>query len=144
MSSPSGPIEVVVCLVVVGLKGFRVPSSLLGQFRSNPRGRGPKLIKILKLKKGPGLDRVNNKAIKCFSAPLVVLLVVIFNACIKNCHFPETWKKAVIIGILKPEKPRDFPTSYKPICLLSGLGTLFKKVLKARLSDHLLGNGLLI
>ncbi|GBP19479.1 Probable RNA-directed DNA polymerase from transposon BS [Eumeta japonica] len=54
------------------------------------------------------------------------------------------WKEAVIIGIPKPEKPRDLPTSYRPISLLSGLGKLFEKVLKSRLSDHLLGNGLII
>ncbi|GBP97634.1 Probable RNA-directed DNA polymerase from transposon BS, partial [Eumeta japonica] len=77
--------------------------------------RGPKLIKELKPRKAPGLDGVNNKAIKCFSAPLVALLVAIFNACIQNCHFPEAWKEAVIIGIPKPEKPRDLPTSYRPI-----------------------------
>ncbi|GBP80515.1 RNA-directed DNA polymerase from mobile element jockey [Eumeta japonica] len=41
-------------------------------------------------------------------------------------------------------KPRDLPTSYRPISLLSGLGKLFEKVLKSRLSDHLLGKGLII
>ncbi|GBP62439.1 RNA-directed DNA polymerase from mobile element jockey [Eumeta japonica] len=98
-----------------------------------------KLIRELKPRKAPGLDGVNNKAIKCFSAPLVALLVAIFNTCIQNCHFPEAWKEAVIIGIPKPGKPRDLPTSYRPISLLSGLGKLFEKVLKSRLSDHLLG-----
>ncbi|GBP32504.1 Probable RNA-directed DNA polymerase from transposon BS [Eumeta japonica] len=90
------------------------------------------------------LDGVNNKAIKCFSAPLLALLVEIFNACIKNCHFAEAWKEVVIIGIPKPGKPRDLPNSYRPISLLSGLGKIFEKVLKSRLSDHLLGNGLII
>ncbi|GBP21610.1 RNA-directed DNA polymerase from mobile element jockey [Eumeta japonica] len=103
-----------------------------------------KLIKELKPRKAPGLDGVNNNAIKCFSAPLVALLVAFFNACIQNCHFPEAWKEAVIIGIPKPGKPRDLPTSYRPISLLSGLGKLFEKVLNSRLSDHLLGNGLII
>ncbi|GBP87585.1 Probable RNA-directed DNA polymerase from transposon BS [Eumeta japonica] len=103
-----------------------------------------KLIRELKPRKAPGLDGVNNKAIKCFSTPLVALLVAIFNACIQNCHFPEAWKEAVIIGIPKPGKPRDLPTSYRPISLLSGLGKLFEKVLKSRLSDHLLGKGLII
>ncbi|GBP95558.1 Probable RNA-directed DNA polymerase from transposon BS [Eumeta japonica] len=86
--------------------------------------RGPKLIKELKPRKAPGLYGVNNKAI--------------------NCHFPEVWKEVVIIGIPKPGKPRDLPTSYRPISLLSGLGKLFEKVLESRFSDHLLGNGLII
>ncbi|GBP88710.1 Probable RNA-directed DNA polymerase from transposon BS [Eumeta japonica] len=78
------------------------------------------------------------------SHSLLALLVAIFNACNKNCHFPETWKEAVIIGIPKPDKPHDLPTSYRPSSLLSGLGKLFDRVLKSRLSDHLLGNGLII
>ncbi|GBP85575.1 Probable RNA-directed DNA polymerase from transposon X-element [Eumeta japonica] len=41
-------------------------------------------------------------------------------------------------------KPRDLPASYRPISLLSGLAKLFERVLKTRLSDHLLGKGLII
>ncbi|GBP33175.1 Probable RNA-directed DNA polymerase from transposon BS [Eumeta japonica] len=47
-------------------------------------------------------------------------------------------------GIHKPGKPRDLPASYRLISLLSGLGKLFEKILKTRLSDHLLGKGLII
>ncbi|GBP59514.1 Probable RNA-directed DNA polymerase from transposon X-element [Eumeta japonica] len=67
-----------------------------------------------------------------------------FNACLKNCYFPPAWKEAEVIGIHKPGKPRDLPASYRPISLLSGLGKLFEKILKTRLSDHLLGKGLII
>ncbi|GBP19986.1 Probable RNA-directed DNA polymerase from transposon BS [Eumeta japonica] len=102
------------------------------------------LVKSLNTRKAPGLDGTSNKAIKCFSIPLLSLLVAIFNACIKNCYFPPAWKEAEVIGIHKPGKPRDLPASYRPISLLSGLGKLFEKILKTRLSDHLLGKGLII
>ncbi|GBP57977.1 Probable RNA-directed DNA polymerase from transposon BS [Eumeta japonica] len=49
-----------------------------------------------------------------------------------------------VIGIYKPGKPRDLPASYKPISLLSGLAKLYQRVLKTRLTDHLLGKGLII
>ncbi|GBP45163.1 Probable RNA-directed DNA polymerase from transposon X-element [Eumeta japonica] len=52
--------------------------------------------------------------------------------------------EAQVIGIHKPGKPRDLPASYRPISLLSGLGKLFEKIFKTRLSDHLLGKGLII
>ncbi|GBP94792.1 Probable RNA-directed DNA polymerase from transposon BS [Eumeta japonica] len=83
-----------------------------------------KLVKDLKAKKAPGLDGISNKAIKCFPTTLLSLLVVIFNACLKNCYFPPVWKEAEVIGIPKPGKPRDLPASYRPISLLSDRITL--------------------
>ncbi|GBP15463.1 Probable RNA-directed DNA polymerase from transposon X-element [Eumeta japonica] len=44
----------------------------------------------------------------------------------------------------KPGKHRDLPASYRLISLLSGVGKLFDRTLKTRLSDHLLGQGLII
>ncbi|GBP26168.1 RNA-directed DNA polymerase from mobile element jockey [Eumeta japonica] len=64
------------------------------------------LVKSLNTRKAPGLDGISNKAIKCFSIPLLSLLVAIFNACIKNCYFPPAWKEAEVIGIHKPETTR--------------------------------------
>ncbi|GBP49537.1 Probable RNA-directed DNA polymerase from transposon BS [Eumeta japonica] len=45
------------------------------------------LVKSLNTRKAPGLDGISNKAIKCFSIPLLSLLVAIFNACIKIAIF---------------------------------------------------------
>ncbi|GBP61902.1 RNA-directed DNA polymerase from mobile element jockey [Eumeta japonica] len=81
--------------------------------KSNPTS------KKLNIRKTPDLDSISNKLIKCFSLPLMALLVAIFNACRKNCYFPSSWKEAIIIGIPKLRKPRDLPSSYKPISLLS-------------------------
>ncbi|GBP87774.1 Probable RNA-directed DNA polymerase from transposon BS [Eumeta japonica] len=102
------------------------------------------LVKSLKTRKAPGLDGVSNKAIKCFSQPLLGILVAIFNTCLQTCYFPSVWKEAEVIGIHKPGKPRDLPASYRPISLLSGLAKLFERVLKTRLSNHLFGKGLII
>ncbi|GBP60467.1 RNA-directed DNA polymerase from mobile element jockey [Eumeta japonica] len=102
------------------------------------------LVKSLKTRKAPGLDGISNKAIKCFSQQLLSLLVAIFNACLQNCYFPPVWKEAEVIGIHKAGKPRDLPASYRPISLLSGLAKLYERVLKTRLTDPLLGKGLII
>ncbi|GBP88549.1 Probable RNA-directed DNA polymerase from transposon X-element [Eumeta japonica] len=105
------------------------------------------LVKSLKTRKAPGVDGLSNKlgkAIKCFSQPLLSLLVAIFNACLQNCYFPSVWKEAEVIGIHKPGKPRDLPASYRPTSLLSGLAKLFERVLKTRLSNHLFGKGLIV
>ncbi|GBP10822.1 Probable RNA-directed DNA polymerase from transposon BS [Eumeta japonica] len=88
-----------------------------------------KYIKALKFRKAPGIDNISNKAIKCFYASLVTLLVAIFNVCYKNCYFPTAWKETVVIGIPKLEKPRDLPASYRLIVLRVS-GKLFEKTLK--------------
>ncbi|GBO99308.1 RNA-directed DNA polymerase from mobile element jockey [Eumeta japonica] len=56
----------------------------------------------------------------------------------------KTRKAPGLDGIHKPGKPRDLPASYRPISLLSGLAKLYERVLKTRLTDHLLGKGLII
>ncbi|GBP03252.1 Probable RNA-directed DNA polymerase from transposon BS [Eumeta japonica] len=53
-------------------------------------------------------------------------------------------KEAEVIGIHKPEKPRDLPASYRPNSLLSGLAKLFERVLKTRLSNYFFGKGFII
>ncbi|GBP20110.1 RNA-directed DNA polymerase from mobile element jockey [Eumeta japonica] len=90
-------------------------------------------------RKALGLNGISNKAIKYFFSSILAMLVVIFNACLKNCHFPEVEKDAVLIGIPKPGKPRDLPASSRPISLLSSLGKLYERILY-----HLIKKGLII
>ncbi|GBP77825.1 Probable RNA-directed DNA polymerase from transposon BS [Eumeta japonica] len=54
----------------------------------------------------------------------------------------STWKEAVVVGIPTPGKPRYLLARH--ISLLSMLGKLFKKTLKTRLSEHLIGESLII
>ncbi|GBP49895.1 Probable RNA-directed DNA polymerase from transposon X-element [Eumeta japonica] len=77
-------------------------------------------------------------------APGSAHTVAIFNAYLKNCYFPPVWKEAEVIGIPEPGKPRNISASYRPISLLSDLGKLYENILKARLSEHLFGKGLII
>ncbi|GBP18152.1 Probable RNA-directed DNA polymerase from transposon BS [Eumeta japonica] len=103
-----------------------------------------KLVKNLNAKKASGLGGISNKAVKFFPLTLLSLLVAIFNSYFKNCYFPPVWKEAEVIGIHSPGKPRDLPASYRPISLLSGLGKIYEKILKSRLSEHLFGKGIII
>ncbi|GBP42837.1 RNA-directed DNA polymerase from mobile element jockey [Eumeta japonica] len=99
------------------------------------------LVKSLNTRKAPGLDGISNKAIKCFSIPLLSLLVAIFNACIKIAIF--LLEGAEVIGIHKPGNHAtscQLQTDQPP----ERSGQTFEKILKTRLSDHLLGKGLII
>ena len=41
-----------------------------------------------------------------------------FNKCLQTCKLPRIWRRATVISILKPNKPKDDPKSYRPISML--------------------------
>ncbi|TLO84139.1 hypothetical protein FEG28_18965, partial [Acinetobacter baumannii] len=102
------------------------------------------LIKDLRPRKAPGSDGISNRVIKLLPVQLIVMLASIFNAAMANCIFPAVWKEADVIGIHKPGKPKNHPTSYRPISLLMSLGKLYERLLYKRLRDFVSSKGILI
>jgi hypothetical protein len=49
--------------------------------------------------------------------------------------FPNTWKRAKVIPIPKPNKPTTDPNSYRPISLLSTVGKLFERLRASRFTS---------
>ncbi|GBP42596.1 RNA-directed DNA polymerase from mobile element jockey [Eumeta japonica] len=66
-----------------------------------------------------------------------MFLVILFNACLRLCHYPTQWKIAQIVMILKPGKQIEEVSSYRPISLLPLIGKLFERVILNRLRPHL-------
>jgi len=63
----------------------------------------------------------------------VSLLARIFNSVLRTHQFPQMWKHARVISILKPGKDPALPSSHRPISLLDTIGKLFEKILLARI-----------
>lgn len=63
----------------------------------------------------------------------IVLLTYLFNAALRLRYVPKAWKRAKMIVILKPDKPADLVTSYRPISLLSIISKILEKIVLARL-----------
>ena len=61
------------------------------------------------------------------------LLLYIFNLFWSTHTFLSAWKQSTIIPILKPGKPSDSPSSYRPISLTFCTSKLFKKMVLGRL-----------
>jgi hypothetical protein len=70
------------------------------------------------------------------SQKALIYLTRLFNNLLCSGHFPNAWKRAKIIPILKPNKPPTDPNSYRPISLLSIIGKLFERIIASRLSTQ--------
>lgn len=128
-------------------------NSIVLNFKLNPiYNGGTSLITInevknvlhnLKTSKSPGFDNIPNLLLKQLPEMAIKLLTVIFNSCLHFHYFPAIFKKAKVIPVLKPNKPKNIPSSYRPISLLSNLGKIFEKLIHTRLNDYVCENNLI-
>ena len=65
-------------------------------------------------------------------------LVDFFNHIWLNHDYPEQWRNAHVIPLLKPTKPPHDPNSYRPISLTIALGKLMEKIISNRLMSFLI------
>ena len=90
-------------------------------------------IMVLKVRKSPCPNGIPNRILKHLPKRAVSLLARIFNAVLRNHHFPQTWKHARVTSILKLGKNPALPSSYRPISLLDKICKLFEKISLARI-----------
>ena len=91
--------------------------------------------------KAPGFDNINYEMLKHLDQCHLNSLLAFYNYLFKS-DFPEQWKQAVVVPILKPNKPAHAKSSYRPIALLSCLGKLFEKMVNRRLLAYIERYGL--
>jgi len=60
----------------------------------------------------------------------------IINASIKLSHFPSHWKISSVVPILKKDKDKTEPISYRPISLLQTMNKITERVILRRLNDY--------
>ena len=97
-------------------------------------------IKLLNSKKAPGYDLITPKLLQELPRKASAAICHIYNAVTRLHYFPIEWKFAEIILILKPGKPPQETTSYRPISLLLVLSKLLERVILKRLQP-LISNG---
>lgn len=84
-------------------------------------------------RKAPGIDQVTTPMLKELPKKGIVLLTLLFNAALRLCFLPDSWKMAKIIMIYKDGKPVHDPNSYRPISLLPAIVKLFEKLVLNRI-----------
>lgn len=106
------------------------------QIRHTTPGEIKSILATLKAKKAPGEDRIPNTALKLLPKKAIAHLVAIFNAILRQRLFPDNWKTAEVITLLKPGKNPIFPQNYRPISLLPALSKVLETVILARLKEE--------
>ena len=75
-------------------------------------------LKTMKSGKAPGPDDIHPEFILHLHNSATHWLRLFLGACLTFQAIPKIWRKAKVIGILKPNKPAEQPKSYRPISLL--------------------------
>ena len=90
-----------------------------------------------------GPDKVAYPMLKHLPQTGVSLLLHIFDMSWSTHTFPSIWKSSCIIPIHKSGKPKDSPSSFRPISLTSCVSKLFERLVLARLFYFLETNSIL-
>ncbi|GFX63089.1 probable RNA-directed DNA polymerase from transposon X-element [Trichonephila clavipes] len=101
-------------------------------------------IKKAQIRRAPGREGITNKILQNLTLPVIFQITNIISNIFITGHFPDSWKHASVIPILKPGKPRGAADSYRPISLLPVLSKLAERLILSRLNDHLNTNKILI
>ena len=84
-----------------------------------------------------GPDQITYPLLTHLPQSALYFLLYIFNLSWSTHTFPSTWKQSTIIPILKPGKPSDSSSLYRPISLTSCTSKLFKRLVLGRLTYFL-------
>ena len=68
---------------------------------------------------------------------------ILINACLRLAYFPDQWKVAQIIMILKPGKDPDIVSSYRPISLLPIISKILERLFLNRLNKYITNRNLI-
>jgi exonuclease III len=101
-----------------------------------------KIIKESKNKKSHGIDKITMSTIKGALNVLITPITHIVNTSITQGQFPEQWKMAKVIPLLKKGDPKN-KTNYRPISLLPVTSKILEAVVRKQVSKFFETNDLL-
>ena len=85
----------------------------------------------------PGDDGIHYSVLRNLPDSAKAELLQLFNQSWRLGKTPDAWNAATIIPLLKLNKARHDPASYRPISLTSTFTKLMQKMIKPRLCNHL-------
>jgi hypothetical protein len=119
------------------LHALDTPSRLKTPVKKFKSSEARSMINRLRLTKAPGYDLITGRILKELPDIEIKAITLIFNSILRTGYFPSQWKVSQIIPLLKPGKPAEEVTSYRPISLLPILSKLFEKLFSTRIQPIL-------
>jgi hypothetical protein len=95
-----------------------------------------KFITSLYPKKASGHDLITGKILNELLPTGIKYLTQLFSVILLTEYFPSQWKVTQVILILKPGKPPNELTSYRPISLLPIVSQVFEKLIKIKTTRY--------
>ena len=86
--------------------------------------------------KGMGWDGISPRDIKAVAREISGPLSRLFNCCMREGHYPASFKVARVVPVFKAEDQTQF-SNYRPVSVLPVLSQVFERILKARLIQFL-------
>lgn len=96
-------------------------------------------LKAIKNGKAASVDGVLPKFLKFLGPKGINWLTRLAKTAAKTNNIPKLWRAAKVTAILKPGKPANKPSSYRPISLLSIVYNFFERLILNRI-QHILEN----
>ena len=100
------------------------------------------IINKINANKAHGFDDISVKMIKLCPELIAIPLKLIFQKCIQEGSFPNSWKKANVQPVHK-KSSRQLKTNYRPISLLPICSKIFEKIIFDGLYTFLNSNRLI-
>ena len=103
-----------------------------------------KIIKGLKNSSATGVDYIDTRTVKLAAELIAPALAHIINLSIRTATFPDIWKYAKVIPLLKSMASDPLlPKSYRPIALLPILSKVIEKAIFSQLAKYLEQNNII-
>ena len=103
-----------------------------------------KIIKGLKNSTATGVDYIDTRTLKLIAEHIAPVLTHIINLSIESATFPNIWKWAKVVPLLKSMScDKILPKSYRPVALLPIMSKVLEKVVFSQLVKYLEENQLI-
>lgn len=83
--------------------------------------------------KALGMDSITARMLQELPRKTMCWLLQTYNAILRTQYFPQEWRHAKVIVLLKPRKKSKDPASYKPISMLPLISKVFEELVYKRI-----------